>query len=155
MWGWDRKSVPRITDWHLEACRVMTNGDREGQFLYALLIRITDYFSCSPLNTSFYIGTTRKKTSWKPWKRSDATWWSSFNITMTVFTVDVRPACGRRAAVCCLSFPRAGIKRKPRSGVGAKCFSYTMVHVFSSILLNYPLNLRRTSNRTIVPTIVT
>ena len=29
------KSVPRITDWHHEACRVMTNGDHEGQnFLY-------------------------------------------------------------------------------------------------------------------------
>ena len=25
------KSVPRITDWHHEACRVMTNGDPEGR----------------------------------------------------------------------------------------------------------------------------
>ena len=25
------KSVPRITDWHHEACRVMTFGDREGR----------------------------------------------------------------------------------------------------------------------------
>ena len=25
------KSVPRITVWHLKACRVMTNGDPEGQ----------------------------------------------------------------------------------------------------------------------------
>ena len=25
------KSVPRITDWHHEACRVMTIGDREGR----------------------------------------------------------------------------------------------------------------------------
>ena len=25
------KSVPRITDWHHEACRVMTNGDCEGR----------------------------------------------------------------------------------------------------------------------------
>ena len=24
------KSVPRITDWHLEACRVMTSGDHKG-----------------------------------------------------------------------------------------------------------------------------
>ena len=29
--GEREKSVPRITDWHHEACRVMTNGDREGQ----------------------------------------------------------------------------------------------------------------------------
>ena len=26
-----KKSVSRITIWHHEACRVMTNGDREGQ----------------------------------------------------------------------------------------------------------------------------
>ena len=29
--GGIEKSVPRITDWHHEACRVMTKGDREGQ----------------------------------------------------------------------------------------------------------------------------
>ena len=28
--GWIEKSVPRFTDWHHEACRVMTIGDREG-----------------------------------------------------------------------------------------------------------------------------
>ena len=26
-----QKSVPRITDWHHKACRVMTNGDPEGR----------------------------------------------------------------------------------------------------------------------------
>ena len=26
------KHVPMITDWHHEACRVMTNDDREGRF---------------------------------------------------------------------------------------------------------------------------
>ena len=29
--GWIEKSVPRITDWHHEFCRVMANGDREGR----------------------------------------------------------------------------------------------------------------------------
>ena len=29
--GGIEKSVPRITDWHREACQVMTIGDREGQ----------------------------------------------------------------------------------------------------------------------------
>ena len=29
--GTIEKSVPRITDWHHEACRAMTNGDREGR----------------------------------------------------------------------------------------------------------------------------
>ena len=31
MWGGIEKSIPRITDWHHKAYRVMTNGDREGQ----------------------------------------------------------------------------------------------------------------------------
>ena len=29
--GGIEKSVPRITNWHHQACRVMTNGDHEGQ----------------------------------------------------------------------------------------------------------------------------
>ena len=32
--GWIEKSVPRITVWHHEACRVMTNGDPEGRIPY-------------------------------------------------------------------------------------------------------------------------
>ena len=28
--GGIEKSIPRITDWHHGACRVMTNGDHEG-----------------------------------------------------------------------------------------------------------------------------
>ena len=47
------KSVPRITDWHHEACLVMTIGDHEGRFFYPTLTRIMDFLSCSPLNTSF------------------------------------------------------------------------------------------------------
>ena len=31
------KSVPRIAVWHLEACRVMTNGDPQGQIFSILL----------------------------------------------------------------------------------------------------------------------
>ena len=43
------KYVPRITVWHCEACRVMANGDPEGQILLSKLKQIMDYFSCSPL----------------------------------------------------------------------------------------------------------
>ena len=32
------KSVPRIAVWHHEACRVMTNGDPEGQIFSILLL---------------------------------------------------------------------------------------------------------------------
>ena len=34
-----------VTDWHHEACRVVTNGDHEGQiFFYPTLTRIMDSF---------------------------------------------------------------------------------------------------------------
>ena len=29
----EKKNLPMITDWHPEACRVMTNGDPEGRIL--------------------------------------------------------------------------------------------------------------------------
>ena len=38
------KSVPRITDWHHEACRVMTNGDHEGRI----------FLSHPPLNDEYF-----------------------------------------------------------------------------------------------------
>ena len=50
------KSVPRITDWHHEDCRVMTIGGRECfGFFYSILSRIMDSFSCSTLHTSFIL----------------------------------------------------------------------------------------------------
>ena len=38
--GGIEKSIPRITDWHHEACRVMTNGDHEGGFFHPILTQI-------------------------------------------------------------------------------------------------------------------
>ena len=43
------KSIPRITDWHHEACLVMTNGDHEGIFFYPIH---------TPLKLSFMDKTT-------------------------------------------------------------------------------------------------
>ena len=55
------KSIPRITDWHPEAWRVMTNRDHvQRRIFLSHLTRIIESFSCSPLNTSFYIGKTWK-----------------------------------------------------------------------------------------------
>ena len=54
--GGIEKSDLRVTDWHHEACRVMTNGDREGLIFYLILTQIMDSFSCSPLSIVFYIG---------------------------------------------------------------------------------------------------
>ena len=45
--GGIEKSVPRITDWHHEACRVMTNGNHEGQI-----------FLSHPHNGFFFLLTT-------------------------------------------------------------------------------------------------
>ena len=56
--GGIEKSVLRITDWHQEACRVMTNGDHKGQIFLSHPHTNNGFFSCSPLNTSFYIGKT-------------------------------------------------------------------------------------------------
>ena len=58
VWGWDKKSIQRITIWHHEACWVMTNGDHEWHIFYHTLTLIMNFFSCSPQNTSFYIGKT-------------------------------------------------------------------------------------------------
>ena len=43
------KSVPRIAVWHHEACRVMTNGDPEGQIFLSYPRMNDGFFSCSPL----------------------------------------------------------------------------------------------------------
>ena len=51
--GGIEKSVLKITNWHYEACRVMTNGDREDP----ILTQIMNSFSCSPLNTFFLLAT--------------------------------------------------------------------------------------------------
>ena len=56
--GGIEKSVPRITDWHHESCKVMITRDK---FFYPILTRTMNSFSCSPLNTSFYIGKTWKR----------------------------------------------------------------------------------------------
>ena len=49
--GGIEKSVPWITDWHHEACRVL----RRDGFFYPILTRIMDSFSYSQLNTSFIL----------------------------------------------------------------------------------------------------
>ena len=54
--GGIEKSVSRVTDWHHEACRVMTNVVREGRiFFYHIQPRIMNSVSCSPFNTAFYV----------------------------------------------------------------------------------------------------
>ena len=95
--GGIEKSVLRITDWHHEACRVMTNGDQEGPI----------FLSHPPLNNGFffllttsyliYIGKNLIKPSRKSWIRRDATLQWRHGSTYS-----------QCAAVRFLSFPRAG-----------------------------------------------
>ena len=49
------KSVPRITVWHHEACRVNTNGDPRAGFFHPSLACIMDSFSCSSLFLFIYL----------------------------------------------------------------------------------------------------
>ena len=73
------KSVPRITDWHHEACRVMTNGDPRDGFFYPTITRIMDSFSCSPL--FFYLKISFQKSL--NTLRYNFTRGRHFTITMT------------------------------------------------------------------------
>ena len=59
LWG-HKNSSPRITEWHHRACQVMTKGDHGDGFFYPIFTQIMYSFSCSTLNTSFYIGKTLK-----------------------------------------------------------------------------------------------
>ena len=53
--GMLEKSVTRITDWHNEACRVMSKGDRERRIFLSEHTQIMNYFSFSSLSLAFYI----------------------------------------------------------------------------------------------------
>ena len=85
------KSIPMITDWHHEACQVMTNGDPEGQIFFLSHPHTNNEFflSCSSLNNSFYI----EKKNIKKTSRKSSIRRRNFNITRTS-RIDVRPACG-------------------------------------------------------------
>ena len=49
-------SVPRITDWHHEACRVMTNGDPERRIFLSHPHTNIGFFFLLTAYTAFYIG---------------------------------------------------------------------------------------------------
>ena len=57
--GGVEKSVPRITDWHHQACPVMTSYDQEGRiFLSHHHTNNGFFFFSSPLSNSLYIRKT-------------------------------------------------------------------------------------------------
>ena len=102
--GGIEKSVPRVTVWHHEACRVMTKGDPEGRI----------FLSHPHTNNGFFfLLTTRYHILyWKNMKRLQenpefADMRHADVILMSITSqIDVRPTCSRRAAVRFLSFPR-------------------------------------------------
>ena len=53
--GGIEKSVPRITDWHHEACRVMTNGDPEGRIFLSYSYPHTNNGFFFLLTTVFFL----------------------------------------------------------------------------------------------------
>ena len=81
VWGWGRKSIPRITVWHHKACWVMTNGDREGRsFVSNPHTNNRFFFFCSPLHTAFSYLKKAPKSSWIRW---DVTYHD--NVTLTYY----------------------------------------------------------------------
>ena len=56
--GGNEKSILRITHWHYEACRVMTNDNREGQIFLSNPHKNNGLFFLLTIKYSFYIGKT-------------------------------------------------------------------------------------------------
>ena len=86
---------PKFTSWGLPS-----DDKRWSQWTDFLSHPHTNYGFFFLLTTKYRILCLKsmKKASRKSWIRWDATWWRHFNITMTS-RIDVRPSCGRRAAV--------------------------------------------------------
>ena len=84
------KFVPRITDWHHEACRVMTIVDTWGRIFLSHPHTHDGYF--------FLLTTKYLFLYYKDMKKLHATWWCHFNITM-MSQIDVRhrSTCGQHA----------------------------------------------------------
>ena len=81
--GGIEKSVPRITNWHHEACRVMTNGDREGLIFLSHPHTNNGFFFLLTAKYLILYWKNMKKASRKSWIRWHATWWRHFIIAMT------------------------------------------------------------------------
>ena len=59
--GGIENSVPRITNWHQEACQVVTNGDREGRIYLSHPYINNGFFFLLTTKYLFYIGKTWKR----------------------------------------------------------------------------------------------
>ena len=114
--GGIEKPVPKITYWHHEACRVMTNGDHKGWIFFPTLKRIMNSFSCLPRNSSFYIG----KKTWKRLPKHPE--YAEMRHYDVILTLQWRhwSTCSQRAAAEFLSFCRDGKQQKSWSGVRDK-----------------------------------
>ena len=87
------KSVKRITGWHHEACRVMTNGDHEGRIFLSHPQTNNEFFFLLTTKYLILYWKSMKRSSRKSWICCVVTWWHHFNITM-MSQIDVRPTCG-------------------------------------------------------------
>ena len=64
--GGIEKSIPRITDWHHEACRVMTIGDREGRICLSHPHMINRFFFLLTTKCLNLFGKARKRLPQNP-----------------------------------------------------------------------------------------
>ena len=96
--GGIEKSVPRITDWHHEACRVMAIGDRDRRIFLPHHHTHDGYF--------FYLILYLKEVKRLPENPKFAE--MRHGDVILTLRINVRPACGVRATVRFLSFSSAG-----------------------------------------------
>ena len=72
------KSVPRITFWHHEACRVMTNGDHEGRIFLFHPHTNNGFFFLLTIKTHILCLKKAPRSSWIRWDVTyydEVTWW--------------------------------------------------------------------------------
>ena len=106
------RSVLRITDWHHEACRVMTKAEPKGQIFLSPPHRNDRLFFLAHCSTPNFISEKTLKRLLKILYTLrcgiHVTRQRNFNITMTS-QISVRPVCVLCAAVHFLSFLRVGM----------------------------------------------
>ena len=80
------KSILRITDWHHEACRVMTNVDPEGRIFLYLPQTNNGFFFLLTTKYPILHWNNLKQISRKSWIRWDATWWRKYSDVTDTYT---------------------------------------------------------------------
>ena len=90
VWGWDRKKTH--SKGHSLASPGLASDDKwwfqVADIYYPIITRVMDSFSCSPINTKFYVSKGSQK--FLNTLISNMPWWRHFNVTMTLLVNQAR-----------------------------------------------------------------